>query len=134
MRSWRILVVTALVTPYLALSSMLAPEHVHESAGDHHHTIAHRHFESHQLGGHAHDGAEFDDDDDHVVWLRTIATHSQIYQVKLPFIVSIVHFYAVAAQTTWIATSVDDAAPPHGPPRPPPSLRAPPSSPARDLI
>jgi len=126
---WQTAVVTVLITPYLALSATLAPEHVHESDSDHHQSVAHRHFESHRLGARTHDGAAFDDDDDHVVWLRNIATHPQVYQVRLPFTVSIVSFDPVEARTTWIATSLDDAAPPHGPPRATLSLRAPPLSP-----
>src|SRR5262245_39593723 len=126
MKSWRAAVVTVLLTPYVALSSTLAPEHVHESDGDHHHAVAHRHFESHRLGAYTHDTAALDDDDDRVVWLQNVATLQQMPHVRLPFAVSIVSFDPVAPQTTWIATSVDDAAPPHGPPRAVVSLRAPP--------
>lgn len=129
MSSWRIAVVTVLLTPYLAWSSTLAPEHVHESDADHHHAIAHRHFQSHQLGAHAHDGTDLDDDDGPVVWLQNIATQSQVYQVRLPLTISVVRFELAAAQPNWIATTIDEAAPPHGPPRATQSLRAPPPSP-----
>ena len=72
----RILIVAPLV-PWLALSAVLAREHVHESDSADHASVAHSHFAPHSHGGNEvskldHDGAEVSDVDEHVVWLDEV--------------------------------------------------------------
>lgn len=107
---------------------MPAPEHVHESDGDHPHAIAHRHFQPHELAAHDRDGAEFDHGNGHIVWLDSVGACQTTYELPVPCFACVTQFKLVPAVAPWIAIPVNDAAPPHGPPRLPQSLRAPPIS------
>jgi len=115
-----------MLTAALGAGAVFAPEHVH--ARDEHHPDAtiHRHLAPHQVHR-SHDPAHFEDDDDaHVIWLTAAWLQSVTYHVpdaaSLPAIVSPV----VPVRVRWTALVLDDAAPPHGPPRASRSLRAPP--------
>ena len=80
----RRLVVALALAPILALSSTLAPEHVHESDADHPDAIAHRHLQPHVLAAHDHDGAEFDHGDGAIVWLDSVGACQATYELPLP--------------------------------------------------
>jgi hypothetical protein len=118
--------VSLVLSPSLALSGALAPEHVHESAGDHPRAIAHRHVQPHEFAAHDHDGAELDHGDGHIVWLDDVGAYRPTYQLPIPNATLSDRFELAPPIVEWIATPVNDAAPPHGPPRLPQSLRAPP--------
>ena len=121
MRSlWRTVLVLALA-PSLTAFYALPPEHLHESDSDHPHAVVHRHAEAHD-----HDGAEIDHGEGRVVWLDDAAIQCAIYSIAAPLAVIAVAFESILPTTTWVATSIDDSAPPHGPPRACLSLRAPP--------
>lgn len=121
-------VVALALAPILALSTTLAPEHVHESEGDHPHAIAHRHFQPHVVAAHDHDGAEFDHPDGHIVWLDSVGACQAAYELRIPCVAWITAVELAPGITFRIATLVNDTAPPHGPPRLAQSLRAPPIS------
>jgi len=115
----------ALLTGMVGAGSMLAPEHVHERDDHHPNATVHRHFAPH----HARDGADnarLDDDDDHVIWLTTASLQVDVYHG--PIFVSTPAIWGGFAPATvqWSAIVLDDAAPPHGPPRTSRSPRAPP--------
>jgi len=121
MRSlWRTTLAVALA-PSLVVFYALPPEHLHEADSDHPHALVHRHVEAHD-----HDGAEFDHGEGGVVWLDNSAIQCATSSVTAPLAVIAVDFERIPLLTTWVATSIDDAAPPHGPPRACLSLRAPP--------
>ena len=121
-------VVCLVLAPFIALSGTLAPEHLHESDADHPHAIAHRHLESHEPAAHDQGGSEFDHGDGRIVWLHDVAACQVGYELPVPETVVSTYVELVPDITRWIATSINDAAPPHGPPRLPHSLRAPPIS------
>jgi hypothetical protein len=121
MRSlWRTVLVLALA-PSLTVFYALPPEHLHESDSDHPHAVVHRHFEAHD-----HDSAEFDHGEGRVVWLDAAAIQCATSWTPAPLAFVSVEFERILPRTTWVATSIDDSAPPHGPPRACLSLRAPP--------
>jgi hypothetical protein len=127
LRPSRRLVVALVLAPILALSATLAPEHVHESDGDHPHAIAHRHLQPHVLAAHDHDGAEFDHPDGHVVWLDSVGACQPTYELPMPCVACVNAVELAPVVALRIATPVDDAGPSHGPPRLAQSLRAPPT-------
>ena len=120
---WRA-AVALLVGPCLALSSVAPPEHVHEADAHHPHSIVHRHFEEHD---HDHDGAEISHNDAHVIWLDEAALQIATCEFATPPAVPAANFEMLPEATRWVAKSLYDAAPPHGPPRRATSLRGPPS-------
>ena len=120
-------VVGLILAPYLALSAMVAPEHVHEPDADHPHSAIHRHQQPHTVGSHDDDHGQLADDDEHVVWLDSVALHEPGYQLPVQALLPFERFELVAALVEWMAPPDYNAAPPHGPPRPALSLRAPPS-------
>jgi hypothetical protein len=122
-------IVTLIVAPWLALSATLAPEHVHEADDDHPLGVAHRHVAAHELAPHDHDGGTVDHPDGHVVWLDARGVSQSSYRLPAPNAVASDLFVLAPAFAHWIATSVDDTAPPHGPPRLHLPPRAPPVSP-----
>jgi hypothetical protein len=124
-----VVVVIAGIAPWLALSATLAPEHVHEADDDHPQSVAHRHVAPHEIAPHDHDGATFDHADGHVVWLDAHGVYQPGYQLPAPVAAASDLFVLPSEVVRWVATSVDATAPPHGPPRLQPSLRAPPLSP-----
>jgi hypothetical protein len=113
-----------LLAPWLVLSSVVAPEHVHEADADHS-AVAHRHFAPHD-----HDGSEFDHDEGRVLWLDDVALQQAIYQFAVTLGVGPANVGALPNPTSWIVVSTLDGAPPHGPPRSASSLRGPPCPPA----
>ena len=121
--------VSLVLAPLVALSPTLAPEHLHESDGDHPRAVAHRHFQPHHLAPHEHDGAEVDHGDGRIVWLDDVGAYQPAYQLPIPDAAFSDRFELVPAVAEWIATSVNEGAPPHGPPRHSQSLRGPPRLP-----
>src|SRR5262249_9001256 len=118
-----------LLAANVAVGATLAPEHMHER-DDHHPTATvHRHVAPHHVTG-TRDHSRLDDDDDHVVWLTAAWLHVDAYHGPALASVPAAISAPVTPTATWSALVLDDAAPPHGPPRHPRSLRAPPSSPS----
>jgi len=111
-------------TAAMATGAAVAPEHMHERDEHHPSAVVHRHFAPHHTA--SSDQARFDDDDDRVVWLMTAWLQATVYHgptlLSTPAMWS--RFGPAAAQ--WSATVLDDAAPPHGPPRTSRPSRAPP--------
>jgi hypothetical protein len=121
-----------LVAPFLTFASGLAATHVHEAEpGEHHdHAVAHSHFAPHHLDAHDHDageGPEIEHDDEHVVWIDSPSLYESIYQANLIPLVVPVTYETVHVERQWSVTPFDDAAPVHGPPKPVPLFRGPPS-------
>jgi hypothetical protein len=113
-----------LLTAVVAAGAAFAPEHVHERDEHHPSAVVHRHFAPHHAG--ASDHARFDDDDDHVVWLTTAWLQGTVYHG--PTLIGTAAIWSGFAPVTaqWSAIVLDDAAPPHGPPRARRSPRGPP--------
>jgi hypothetical protein len=120
--------VTLVLAPWLALSATLAPEHVHETDADHPHGIAHRHFAAHHVAPLDQYSAEIDHADGHIVWLDDVGAFQAPYQLPVPDVTPPDRFELAPALEGWIATPVNDTAPPHGPPRFAHPLRGPPRS------
>ena len=116
--------VIVLLTGIVSAGSALAPEHVHERDDHHPNATVHRHFAPHHAR-HGSDNARLDDDDDHVIWLTTPWLQADVYHG--PSLVSTPAIWCGSAPATvqWSAIVLDDAAPPHGPPRTSRSPRAP---------
>lgn len=116
-----------LLTGIVGAGSMLAPEHVHGRDDHHPNATVHRHFAPHHAR-YGSDNARLDDDDDHVVWLTTAWLQVDVYHG--PSLVGTPATWCGFAPTTvqWSAIVLDDAAPPHGPPRTSCRSRAPPFS------
>jgi hypothetical protein len=114
-----------LLTGMVGAGSMFAPEHVHERDDRHPNATVHRHFAPHHAR-HGSETARLDDDDDHVIWLATASLQVGVYHG--PTFVSTPAIWRGFAPATvqWSAIVLDDAAPPHGPPRTSGSPRAPP--------
>ena len=127
----RILIIALM--PWLAVSSVIAREHVHESDSADHASIAHSHFAPHNQSGneisnHDHDGAEVSDVDEHVVWLDEIGIAEATRSFPPLLVVLPTYIEIVQQRLVRVAVIPDEATLPHGPPRVPPSLRAPPSA------
>lgn len=126
----RILTVVVLV-PWLALSAVVAREHVHESDAAGHASVVHTHFAPHDDRAHAshldHDEAELSDADEHVLWLDETGIAETAH--AFPHFLVVVSTHAITAPPTLrhAAVAPDEATLPHGPPRASLSLRAPPS-------
>src|SRR4051812_458011 len=71
------------VAPWLFCAPAMPDEHIHEADADHPQSIAHHHFQPHELGPHDHDAAEFDHDDDHVVWIGNTGLVPPIYHAHV---------------------------------------------------
>jgi hypothetical protein len=114
-----------LLTAIVGAGSALAPEHMHERDDHHPSATVHRHLAPHHTQASSHH-ARLDDDDDHVIWLTTAWLQVDVYLG--PSLVSTPAIWCGFAPTTvqWSAIVLDDAAPPHGPPRTSRSPRAPP--------
>ena len=113
------------LAPWLVLSSVAAPEHVHEADDHHPNAVTHRHFAAHD-----HDGAEVSHDEGRVLWLDDLALQPAAYQFVVALGVLPAGFDALPNPTSWVAVSTLDGPPPHGPPRAATSLRGPPCLPA----
>src|SRR5262245_57869305 len=118
-----------LLAPFLALTLSLAPEHLHPRDAEHPHAFIHSHPEPHDVAAHDHDGAEVEHAQEHVVWLTSAVLPQTTYHFDPPAAVLTVGVEPEAIQLSCSATTFDEAAPPHGPPRDPTSLRGPPSTP-----
>lgn len=114
------------LAPGLVGTALMPMEHVHEGA-DHHHAVAHRHVEAHELGTHHHDEIEGARDEGRVVWLSDASLHQRAFHLSIDWLVATLTPDALRDCPDWIAAPSYDAAPPHGPPRPSCSPRAPPS-------
>jgi hypothetical protein len=126
----RILIVAPLV-PWLALSAVMARQHVHESDSADHAPVAHSHFAPHSHGDneishHDHDGAEVSDLDEHVVWIDEVGVTEATRSFPPLLVVRSTHIDIVPELLVRVAVTPDEATLPHGPPRVSPSLRAPP--------
>ena len=127
----RILIIALM--PWLAVSSVIAREHVHESDSADHASVAHSHFAPHSHGDHEianpdHDGAEISDIDEHVVWIDEVGLAEATRSFPPPLIILSTHIAIVPERLVHVAVVPDGATLPHGPPRVSPSLRAPPSA------
>lgn len=119
---WRRVLGLALV-PWLAVSGLVPPEHVHEADADHPSAITHRHFEAHE-----HEGTEISQGDGHVIWVDHAALeHARVQPSAVPAVLTVPFGGAPPAAPT-MAVMILDAGPPHGPPRQRRSSRAPPPS------
>jgi hypothetical protein len=118
--------IVLMLTAQFAVGPGFAPEHVHER-DDHHPTATlHRHLASHNAQ-HSHDRAKLDDDDENrVVWLTIAFLQAAVYHVPVLTATPARLTVPPAPAERWTALVLDDGAPPHGPPRAPRSLRAPP--------
>lgn len=115
----------ALLATNIAAGSAFAPEHVHERDDHHPSATVHRHIEPHHARKTA-DHSQIDDDDEHVIWLTAAWLQSATYHGPTLISVPMVWTLDVPPQAGWAPLILDDAAPPHGPPRSPRSPRAPP--------
>ena len=113
------------LTPWLVLSSVVAPEHVHEADAHHSNAVAHRHFAPHD-----HDDSEFSHGEGRVLWLDDVALQQSTCRFAVTPGVLPPAFEALSNPASWIVVSTLDGAPPHGPPRAIASLRGPPYLPA----
>jgi hypothetical protein len=115
--------------PYIAISAIVMPEHVHEADADHSHSAVHRHFQPHAVAPHDDDHAQLVDNDEGVVfWLGNVAICQPGYQFAAPERPAVERFELTAAFAQWTSPPDYDTAPSHGPPRACLSLRAPPFS------
>src|SRR4029450_8417342 len=72
----RILIVASLM-PWLALSTVVAQQHAHESDSADHVAVVHTHFAPHshndkEISPRDHGGAELSDVDGHVIWIDEV--------------------------------------------------------------
>lgn len=133
----RILTVACLV-PWLAVSAVMAREHVHESHSTDHASVAHRHFAPHTHSEHDirhldhlhldHDSAEVSDVDEDVVWLDEVGLAETTRSFFPLLIVTVVPIEIAPDRLVHVAMVADQATLAHGPPRATLALRAPPSS------
>ena len=125
---WRAVAALALA-PWLVLSPLIPPEHVHERDYDHAQATSHRHAALHRHDSNAWNATNagrLADEDAQVVWVadRLIAPAVVALPVLQPGTAT--GAGAVPPPSPWIAITACDSAPPHGPPRACLALRAPP--------
>jgi hypothetical protein len=127
MRSWQGVGFGLVVVACMALSSVVAPEHVHEADRQHPTAVVHRHLAAHEH----HEAAAIDHDEGDLLWLDAVAVHEAVHGLSVPTGISetVAFVLPEPVRTPW-APPFDDSSPPHGPPQRPASLRAPPSHPA----
>jgi hypothetical protein len=128
----RILIVASLM-PWLALSTVAARQHAHESDSADHVAVVHTHFAPHSdrdndISHHDHDGAELSDIDEHVVWIDEVGLVQAPRSFPPPLVILSTPIGIVPERLVHVAVIPDEATLPHGPPRVSPSLRAPPSA------
>lgn len=112
------------LVPWLAVSSALPPEHIHEPHdADHHASVAHRHFEMHD-----HDGAQVEPGEGPVVWIDESCLVEARASLEPGLVIAPWHLAIAPALIVRGAAVPDEATLPHGPPRASASLRAPPSA------
>ena len=119
-------IVSLTLAAYIALSVMVAPEHVHESDADHPRSAVHRHLQVHVVESHDRDHAQLAQDEEHVVWLDSVALHQPVYHVSASAAPAAEPFEPTPLVSDWVAGRHYNAARAHGPPRSCLSLRAPP--------
>ena len=128
----RILIVASLM-PWLALSTVLARQHAHESDSGDHVAVVHIHFGPHshsdnEISHRDHDGAELSDVDEHVVWIDEVGLVQATRSFAPPLVILSTPIGITPEELVHVAVIPDEATLPHGPPRVSPSLRAPPST------
>lgn len=110
--------------PSIVCAQLLPATHLHKGDGEHTHAVVHRHFAEHDT----HSGAEFDDRDGSPIWLGDATFEAATTSFAQQVAVKPSTFELVSISGSLGAASLDDAAPPHGPPRSCIPARAPPSS------
>jgi hypothetical protein len=128
----RILIVASLM-PWLALSTVVARQHAHESDSADHAAVVHTHFAPHshhdnEISHHDHDGAELSDVDEHVVWIDEVGLVQATRSFAPSLVILSTPIAIVPERLVHVAVIPDEATLPHGPPCVSPSLRAPPSA------
>jgi hypothetical protein len=124
---YRPLVALAMV-PWLVGASVLPAEHLHEADADHPRSLIHRHAEAHEFESHHHDAAEISHSEGPVLWLSDASIVQAPYHFKVSWAVVAPIHESVPETLSWFATVSCDGSPPHAPPRPGSSPRAPPHS------
>ena len=119
--------------PWLALSTVVARQHAHESDSADHIAVVHTHFAPHshndnEISHRDHDGAELSDVDEHVVWIDEVGLVRAPRSFPPPLAIPSTPIEIVPERLVHVAVIPDEATLPHGPPRVSPSLRAPPSA------
>ena len=115
------------LAPFLAFSSALAPQHVHQAAHEHA-SVVHSHFAPHKhTPRDATTEIEHGDDDGQLVWLDGAVLLASPPLVAPTQTTRALRTEIVAPVTRWSVTTVDEAAPPHGPPKPVLRFRGPPA-------
>jgi len=131
MGSIRRLLIVAPLVPWLAVSAVVGQQHVHESHSPDHASVAHTHFAphshpDHEIANHDHDGAEFSDVDEDVVWLDEVGVAETIRTFLPPLSILPTRIEIVPDRLVHVAVIPDEATLPHGPPGVSPTLRGPP--------
>jgi hypothetical protein len=117
-----------LSTASVAVGSAFAPEHIHERDGQYQGATIHRHLAPHHARALSEPTHIDDDDDDHgqVIWLSATWRQAAAYHGPSATTTAATWNGFAPSITQWSAVVLDDAAPPHGPPRTACSPRAPP--------
>jgi hypothetical protein len=88
----------------------------------------HSHFTPHDVGApHDHDGSEIEPDAERVVWMDSTISFALPFQLDPPPALIVAVFDTIPVTGFWSVTAIDQAAPPHGPPRRVSPVRGPPS-------
>src|SRR5262245_7604769 len=117
--------VVLLLTANVGAGAAFAPEHVHERDDHHPNATVHRHLAPHH-SARGSDQARVADDDEHVIWLTTAWLQIDAYHGPTVASAPAIWCGFALPDLRWRAIVLDDAAPPHGPPRLSRSPRAPP--------
>lgn len=115
----------SLLAPFLALTSSLAPQHVHTTAGGHDHPVIHSHFTLHHVSA-QHGADEVEADVEHVVWLGASALQETTFQIAQPA-AKVPAIFEWVTQPTWSIRPSDEVTPAHGPPKAVQRFRGPPA-------
>jgi len=109
----------------LVVWTPLVPAHLHEAEA-HDEATVHRHFSPHLTHEHGSDVARLDHPERPIVWLSESWLHASTYQINQVFTVAPFAVALAADTDRGTPPRFNEVAPPHGPPRPSRSLRAPP--------
>jgi hypothetical protein len=123
-------IVALSLAPALVLAAAQPQDHVHEADLDHSQSVVHHHAEVHQLASDGHDEADIDHNEKRTVWLSNVSLHRAPYHLAVSWTVADHAFTIDPRSATWVAAVSYNASPPHGPPGPCRSPRAPPFVPA----
>ena len=123
----------ALALAVLAPASLLngagiAPLHAHSSSAHGGGVTVHQHVAPHHQSDRGTSGSEIERDEQ-VIWLAVAAVHALPLRAAAPAAVLTRIFIPLPQSIKWSPIVLQDAAPPHGPPRSAASLRAPPAFP-----